>query len=333
MEILFISNTRIGDAILSTGILNHLLTKHPHAQFTIACGEVAAPLFKFFPNLHHLYIIKKEPHNKHWLKLWKHCRKTHWHTIVDLRHSGLALLLRAQHRYWKKPRISINPHRQWQNASLLKLSSPPPLTLWTSSDAKRFAKKHLNIIVDKRPIIAIAPAANWHAKTWPIENFIALIQNIMNSHGPLKNARFAISAAPSEYDGIKKLFSTAPLSRFINLIHDISLLEVIECFKYCTLFIGNDSGLMHLACASGIPTIGLFGPTRDDLYAPIGQQCAVVRTPESYAMLTGVKNFSSTTTPNLMQTLSVKSVLNVVNKITNNCLFSNGKMLHSSGSK
>ena len=99
------------------------------------------------------------------------------------------------------------------------------------------------------------------------------------------------------------------------------------------MFIGNDSGLMHIACASGIPTIGLFGPSRDDLYAPIGRECYVIRTPESFTELTGAKNFNTKTTPNLMKTLSVESVLEVVNKITNNCLFLNKKMLHSLDSK
>lgn len=333
MKILFISNTRIGDAILSTGILNYLFEKYPQAQFTIACGEVAAPILKHFPNLNSLYIIKKQPLHKHWLKLWKYCRKTKWHTIVDLRHSGIALLLHAQHRYWKKPKNGANLHRQWQNARLLQLPAPYPLKLWTNQRIKNIALSHLNIDKDCQPIVAIAPAANWHAKTWPIENFIRLIQEIMTRKGPLQNARFAISAAPSEYESIKLLFSAAPLNRFINLIHDISLLEVGECFKHCTLFIGNDSGLMHLACASGVPTIGLFGPTRDDLYAPIGKQCCVVRTPESFKELTGSKSFNTATTPNLMQSLCVESVLDAVNNITNNCLFSNGKMLHLSGSK
>ena len=43
------------------------------------------------------------------------------------------------------------------------------------------------------------------------------------------------------------------------------------------LFIGNDSGAMHLAAAAGVPTLGLFGPSDDRLYAPWGPHCRVVR--------------------------------------------------------
>ena len=49
MRILFITATRIGDAVLSTGLLAHLIEHHPEARITIACGPVAAPLFSAVP--------------------------------------------------------------------------------------------------------------------------------------------------------------------------------------------------------------------------------------------------------------------------------------------
>jgi ADP-heptose:LPS heptosyltransferase len=42
------------------------------------------------------------------------------------------------------------------------------------------------------------------------------------------------------------------------------------------MFIGNDSGLMHLAAAAGAPTIGLFGPTPSDEYGPAGPKASAV---------------------------------------------------------
>ena len=49
MHILFVTATRIGDAVLSTGLLTHLIERHPHARLTIAAGPVAAPLFEAVP--------------------------------------------------------------------------------------------------------------------------------------------------------------------------------------------------------------------------------------------------------------------------------------------
>jgi ADP-heptose:LPS heptosyltransferase len=66
------------------------------------------------------------------------------------------------------------------------------------------------------------------------------------------------------------------------------LLTVYAALKRARLFIGNDSGLMHLAAAAGAPTLGLFGPSDDRLYAPWGQHARVVRGPRSFAQVKAV---------------------------------------------
>ena len=58
--------------------------------------------------------------------------------------------------------------------------------------------------------------------------------------------------------------------------------EVGACFSRVRLYVGNDSGLMHLAAAAGAPTIGLFGPTADAIYAPWGPKAVTVRVPRSH---------------------------------------------------
>ena len=59
--------------------------------------------------------------------------------------------------------------------------------------------------------------------------------------------------------------------------------------KRCDLFIGNDSGLMHLSAASKIPTIGLFGPTNDKLYSPMGDKCYTITTKETYEYFLSIR--------------------------------------------
>jgi ADP-heptose:LPS heptosyltransferase len=51
--------------------------------------------------------------------------------------------------------------------------------------------------------------------------------------------------------------------------------EAGACLARCVLFVGNDSGLMHLAASAGVPTLGLFGPTPASEYAPAGRLTAV----------------------------------------------------------
>ena len=49
MNVLFVTSNRIGDAMLSTGVLAHLVDTMPQARFTVACGALAAPLFEALP--------------------------------------------------------------------------------------------------------------------------------------------------------------------------------------------------------------------------------------------------------------------------------------------
>jgi ADP-heptose:LPS heptosyltransferase len=65
----------------------------------------------------------------------------------------------------------------------------------------------------------------------------------------------------------------------------VDLLTAYACVKHARLFIGNDSGAMHLAAAAGVPTLGLFGPSDERLYAPWGADTRVVRGPREFEQI------------------------------------------------
>ena len=90
-------------------------------------------------------------------------------------------------------------------------------------------------------------------------------------------------------------------SKFYNLlIKDIKEELIIDLFGYnltltsaymkkSDVFIGNDSGLMHLAVASKLRVISLFGPTNDKVYGPIGEKNIVIRTQENFDYFISLK--------------------------------------------
>src|SRR5436305_10544597 len=98
MHILFVTATRIGDAVLSTGLLSHLIERYPQARLTVAAGPVAAPLFEAVPRLERLIVIRKERLRLHWLRLYAAVAARRWDLVLDLRGSALAWLLRAGER-------------------------------------------------------------------------------------------------------------------------------------------------------------------------------------------------------------------------------------------
>jgi ADP-heptose:LPS heptosyltransferase len=68
----------------------------------------------------------------------------------------------------------------------------------------------------------------------------------------------------------------AALPDACDFVGMLSLPEAASVLQHASLFIGNDSGLMHLAAAAGAPTIGLFGPTDAATYGPTGRAATAV---------------------------------------------------------
>ena len=95
----------------------------------------------------------------------------------------------------------------------------------------------------------------------------------------MPGARPAIFAGPGAAERAMAAPVLAALPGAIDLVGQLSLPEAAACLARCTLFIGNDSGLMHLAAAAGAPTLGLFGPTPASEYAPTGRCAAVAQAP------------------------------------------------------
>ena len=91
--VLFLTSTRIGDAVLSSGLLAKLVDEVPDARFTIAAGPLALPLFRDTPGLERLIPVTKAANGLHWLTLWNQVRGTRWGLVLDMRGSGLARVL------------------------------------------------------------------------------------------------------------------------------------------------------------------------------------------------------------------------------------------------
>ncbi len=267
MRILFITSNRLGDAVLSTGLLDHLIRTHPDARITVACGPVAEGVFARMPNRERTIVLDKRPYRLHWPGLWLATATTLWDLVVDIRGSALAWMVptrrRAVMRRRSGPKVA-------QLAAVLRLDPPPLPVIWTAPQDRARAAV---LLPADRPVVALAPTANWPPKIWPAERFSALLEALRE--GPLPAAIPAIFAGP----GTVERETAAPLLHYlpdaIDLTGQLSIPEAAACLARAALFVGNDSGLMHLAAAAGAPTLGLFGPTDATEYAPSGRRAAV----------------------------------------------------------
>jgi len=271
MRILFITSSRIGDAVISSGILEQLRLRHPAAAITVACGAAAAPIFTRLPGLERLIIFEKQRFDLHWLRLWTQLARRYWSIAVDVRGSGLTLFLAAGRR--KILKGGRRPGRRYAQLAAGMGFSPAPLPVaWTApaDDARAAA------LIGEAPIIALGPTANWDGKIWPPERFAELFQALKRSY---PTARAAIFAGAGAAESARAAPVLAALPGALDFTGNLTLPEVAACLKRCMLFIGNDSGLMHLAAATGIPTLGLFGRSRAAEYAPAGLRAAYAAAP------------------------------------------------------
>lgn len=302
MNILFVTATRIGDVVLTTGVLDWLAKRHPAARFTIACGRPAAPLLEAFPQLERLIVVDKQPLSAHWLGLWARCVTQVWSLVVDLRSSGLSWFLLAGRRVVRRRRDNTR-HGVLELGELFGIEPPPAPRLWTKPEHESRAEAMLSGSL----VLGIGPTANWRGKEWPAERFAALVERLTGAAGPLPGARVAVFGASTERQAAQPMLTSVPASRRIDLMGKVDLPTVAACLRRCALYVGNDSGLMHMAAAVGTPTLGLFGPGNETRYGPWGGHTAVVRTPLSPEQLMGA-GFDHQTTGTLMESLTVDAV-------------------------
>ena len=124
-----------------------------------------------------------------------------------------------------------------------------------------------------KPLVLLNPGAGWGAKQWPAERYGAVARELARdgytlliNHGPGEEG--LAQAVTSTGDG-----AVRPVS--------CSLGELIALIRRASLFIGGDTGPLHLAAALQVPVVAIFGPTDPARNGPFGTKSIVLRSPES----------------------------------------------------
>ncbi|MBI1833807.1 MAG: glycosyltransferase family 9 protein [Candidatus Andersenbacteria bacterium] len=110
-------------------------------------------------------------------------------------------------------------------------------------------------------------------KRWPIERFAEVAQALIKDH----KAHILLFGGPEE-EGQKEQLRSLIRSSSVTSISS-SLFTTAAVMQRCRLMIANDSGLMHLAAAAGVETLGLFGPTSEIATGPRGKKSSIARAP------------------------------------------------------
>ena len=302
MKILVISSNLIGDTILSTCVIKHFLSLYPNSKFTFIVGPTSGQIYKNFLQKDKIFIIKKKKFNLHWLDIYKCCISNRWDIIIDLRSSLISYFVPSKKSYIFKKNNNLNHLEQLKKSFNFVNSS---LFIETSKEEE---EEVVNQLDDNFKYVAIFPGGNWDPKIWPVEYFNKLIQILNYKYN---NLQFILVGSLEEKNVyLNKIKQNLPQNIFLDLFGK-SLTLTSAYLKKTNLFIGNDSGLMHLSVASNCVTIGLFGPTNDKIYGHKNTNSYVIRTKENYEFFS--KSLIDDT-KSYMTSLEPKEIINLIEK-------------------
>ena len=280
MKILFICSNLIGDTILSLGAINYIINQNKEAKLTFVVGPTAAPLLENYKNIENIIIFKKRKLSLHWLDILKKTYRIKWDIIVDFRSSALSLLLKKNKKYIFKKLHNIHHIKQLNSSFGFECSN---LFIPTSDDETNKVNNHLDSSFKH---VVIFPGGNWTPKLWLAENFNETMKLLIDRYDKI---RFILVGSLKEKNKFYNLLIKDIKEDLIIDLFGYNLTLTSAYMKKSDIFIGNDSGLMHLAVASKLRVISLFGPTNDTVYGPIGDKNIVIRTKENYDYFKSLK--------------------------------------------
>ncbi|MFZ1990306.1 MAG: glycosyltransferase family 9 protein [Alphaproteobacteria bacterium] len=270
-QILFVVPSPLGDALLTTGVLNYLIEQNPGAAVTVICSKVNQALFRAAPGVVRTITIEKKRYGLHWIEAYLTLRRRHWDVVADFRNVAIFRLLRSKVRFHAAKR-NFTSHKVEQNAQVLGIPAQDP-KLWIDEAAR---SKAAALLPANIPLIGFGPMSSSPFKEWPPERFAELARRLTDEHDALPGASIVVFGTSQERNRAGELMELLPPQNTIDLMGKTDPLEAAACLARLSLFVGNDSGPMHIAAAAGTPTLGLFGTGWPAVYRPWGKKTAYI---------------------------------------------------------
>ncbi len=277
-KILVFSFSFIGDAVLSTAVIHPLRKYFPDAHITFLVGPRAFDLLATEPNIDATLVYDNRGEHAGWkgrLRLIKTLRNDKFDIVVNLRDSLMARCIGAEH--WGMMRGDSNRHAVTRYLEVLQkhgvdtADAHPHLQL--TEDEQTFAHRFLTEadFTSERLLIGIHPGGNWEYKLWDVEKYASVANALCKE----QNASILLFAGPNERElqaQVEKMMEVPPM-----LVQTENLRHLAALISTCDVYIGNDTGPMHIAAAVDTPVVALFGSTNPIRSGPYGEKRTVVQ--------------------------------------------------------
>jgi len=121
------------------------------------------------------------------------------------------------------------------------------------------------------PVLAAHPGSGGKHKCWPAPCFAALMEKAAAE----RQARWLLLCGPADANACAEVRQNLPRVRPV-MVEGLSLLQLASVLSACDGYLGNDSGVTHLAAAVGAPTLAIFGPTDPAVWGPVGENVKTI---------------------------------------------------------
>jgi heptosyltransferase-2 len=296
-KILIRGTNWIGDAILTLPAVASIRATYPNAHISILAKPWVADIYKLFSDLDEIIIYENKFDTPAGVfRLAKKLKGANFDAAILLQNAieaaiiALAARIPLRAGYDSDARGLLLTHRVRRTKEIrqahqidyylemVKDLGCVPVTremhLETKINPVEAQKVFKQFIPEtKKMIIGMAPGATYGAaKKWFPERFAKLADRL--------NESFSIQTMILGGNGDKKTaqeIANMATVKLINLAGETTLGEAVHLISQCSLFISNDSGLMHIAGALNVPTIAIFGSTNPVTTSPAGNNSIIVR--------------------------------------------------------
>lgn len=286
-RVLVVKLRSIGDTVLATPSLIALRRFLPDAQIDILLEDWVAPLLDGFAEVDNVISVGGGSLSR--LGVMKRLRSSRYDVAFNL-HGGTTSTFftaasGARHRigwaefqysflynhlyssaadFWKRPKV----HSAEQQLALLGFAGVPvddrPKSILAVSQTavdSLEAKLRSQISNLKSEIALLHPAAAFETKQWATDNFSRIAENL-NARG----LQVVAVAAKGEREVLEKIKAASQVP--ILAFDDLTLPEITALASKALIFVGNDSGIAHIAAAVGTPSVVIFGSSNRDHWRP-----------------------------------------------------------------
>jgi heptosyltransferase-2 len=292
----------MGDSVLIRLLIECIKDKYPKVEIGVMAGAATCEFMTIGASFRVHTYVQRNLSVRFAFRTWRGVRRCKYDGILNFEqgsiagtaflaslgipsHVGFVIHSNDPKRLLLTHSVPFREHRSmWQSfiglARVLYPDLPeslPAAPLFCSPDAIRWIDEWwsncVGDAVRNTVAIHVGCAAGMDFKRWPVERFVALGERIKSRW---EDSVILLTGTSSESALIRD-FRKRYSGRSVDASNLGSIERTAVLLKRCQILVSNDTGVMHLGAAVGTPTVGLFGPTSPEHWAPVGKRATFVR--------------------------------------------------------